>query len=1375
MKTMKRHQFVRKSFFLMSGIVSLLALAGCLVLNGRLPGAGGSPAGLDGSKIDKEQKIPALDLRGYGQVKAEGWQWIEKNRDKISLVRFSCQDADSAKVLASKYVTDMLAYGAVKKIKTPEGLGGTALSVRHGGKWLVGIDGSNVLVASAQNSENLHTAGQTWGAANWNSVPENSYPRWLDCFDNAAWGVSWRDLLKTDEQLSWMKNHPSVPCYRYLFFDAQSPAPGVIDLNTSGHTLAQIKQLGKPYRFLEFLSTTGNNGWLNWFQQPGPQVSSDPTGYCNGWFYHMGGYYAHQMASPEVNAVLKNAMLNMTRQVGDDTDLMCWWEPHGELQYMYPERTPPNAAKRYPEFLRDVKKYTLTSVSEAYTGNPKTYKSWSDLIYPEAAYFNGRRGLFMDLDKEPWHWKPGNRDDGLKQGWERTNFNDSSWALNKRTSVRLAGAKDLPVWVRFKRDCSNFLAKAEHGKKIYLHLLLPHSSRQSAPEIWLNGEPVKCRAVKIASGVCESMEAEISGKLTPGTNHFAIAAGGCGRGRESALAYRVFLNTEPDTGFPAPDEKLTRRYLDWKDYQVWEMFNTIAEFVKAKRSVDPNRPILLAVPYAILPDSFYRFAEEYGVVPYLTGEGAYYRPHNYKGYTSLRRLPSASEPGGPAKNAKSMQYMASCIFWESQDCFNYFHEFRDVWKRPDVKKWWTDNKALLQTMGKTDFGAHRLGELRDYRQDRKYGRREIWKWDLGRGALPALGLTPVLIDGPDFEEGAADHVPVIIDDATTVMAPPMLDALERYVRNGGTFIAQHHTGQHSETRLNSWPLAARLGLHIEPRYIDSPSKDGTKWGKSPMAQISFTEKQTLFPDLRGKTLMGSGVSIDYLNQEHSGAVSITGKGKNVQPIALWKDGSMAIAEIRLGRGRIILLGTPFYARLQDMNGCYFNNAETQKLLQKMLALLGVKRETDVSDDRIWFERRESKNGLYHVYFGCAMGERNKDWNLDDKIASELLILGRAPSAIVETSTAELVDVPVKSTPTGASLGTQVFSPYQVRQFAAIRDNVGIDGPLHWLENQRRFWRKLKSVDPNLTKRIAEDAALVTASLGESGLNLNKGWKVRPNPANAKDPSWITAPVSTLSGDNWINGNIESWSTAGYPKDMRVAQYRKTVQIPESWKDKKIFFGVNRSYQMHGGDIVKIWINGTNLIRTNKGIYSINITKDAKGGVLNLAMEVENHGSLASGPIFTAYLRSMPKPIETIPLTNNWVRLKNWEHDGTPVKIPMSGEEGTIFGLRTQVDIPKQWEGHPIRLIIDYDPKSSLIQGVIFNDEGYCNETDWTIGMRVDRWIKPRMKNDLVLMPNGHTAKSKYRGAKDLRINSVRLEVFPKNVALTEHKLSALKK
>ncbi|MFA6291181.1 MAG: hypothetical protein WC637_05330, partial [Victivallales bacterium] len=136
------------------------------------------PANPPGSQLIDSKKTEPAQMRGFGQVAAKGWLW-QDGKERFSLVSFTCQDTDTARILGSKYLEDLLAYGAVSLVRASPEIKGTMLQVRHGGVWLLGLNKNEVYVATAATAEKLRTCLAGWQNAVWQDVPRLAYPRYL--------------------------------------------------------------------------------------------------------------------------------------------------------------------------------------------------------------------------------------------------------------------------------------------------------------------------------------------------------------------------------------------------------------------------------------------------------------------------------------------------------------------------------------------------------------------------------------------------------------------------------------------------------------------------------------------------------------------------------------------------------------------------------------------------------------------------------------------------------------------------------------------------------------------------------------------------------------------------------------------------------------------------------------------------------------------------------------------------------------------------------------------------------------------------------------------------------------------------------------------
>ena len=1263
------------------------------------------------------------ELRGFGRI-AFSAESRKQGADEVSSAIFRCESPEKAKITGSKYLADLLAYGAVKELPADPALGGTLLEVRHGGCWLLGLNGNEFRVDHAPTLAALKAMARP----RLEPVPRAAYPAYLDNFDNAGLGIWWMATTKSPEQVAWMKQFPAIPNLHDQRLD-NTPAVGVYDVSGVENAMSQVRPIGKNYRHMLWTGP-GENTWYGSFVTfPGEAIDKGVPGFTGRRYFEAGGYGSSQAASELVNALQIDTLVNTMKKRLEDPRILAWMEPHGEFHLTDPVAYPPNCRTRFPEFLKNEKKYTLAQLNERYGTK---YGDFKELPFPDTAYFAGRRGAYLDLDAVPWRWQGGTLEEGEKAGYARPDFDDSGWFRALRENKHLLSYFDnntrvSPLWGRGTVEVpAAFLAD---GKPVWCYIQ-PYTEHAGRPlALWINGEEIGRDAYDRTNYINKNTAFEVGKFLKPGANRFVVHSNG---GR---IAYRMFLSKCPPESYPFKDAKLNALYLDWRDYLIHEKLLTLEQYLKVMRALDPNRPIKVMTPHLFQSEAMDLLAD-YGGYPQLTGEGGWYRPMHYKGYSRLRGLPGSSEPGGPQTTAPATQMMFAVMFWESQDCHDYVFDLnRELWQHKEALKWWNEHAAFLATLGKVDYVEPKLGLLRDVRQSERYQNGGIWNWDMSRGPLPALGLTPVLVDGPDLMKGLAADCPVLLDCATTVMEPALVEAIREYVKNGGIFIAQHHTGQHGELAPDSWPLAAAFGLKITPKWVTLENYH--KW---PLETIRFTKEQTLLPSLRGKSIRGSGVSIDYMDNQRTGGVQIS--GEPARPIAHWEDGSIAVAEVPYGKGKFILLGSPFYLRMQDGNGKWSNEQDRQELVAEMLDSCGVKRETDVSEPTIWFEKRASKNGLYDVYFAGALGVRGK-WDLNQRIKSQLTAQTSGPKAAVETGTDDLPEVPTQFREGTLSFGEQTFSPFQIRQFAVVRDRVGTEGPAHWLAVQERTWRPLKEVDPAVLTRPLELAADFAREQGEEGIDLNSGWELKIDDAA-----------------EWVPGTMGSWSAIGHNDAERIV-YRRTVELPESWRrNARVTLGMVGYWTMGMQGDCTLKVNGKVWPVKSRGNFTLDLTEPAAGGKLDLEFTVVGPKPgpfITRGPAGTLYLRRSPQPRAVIPLDGEFEAFERWAtNEFKPAKLPF---QGRVVGLRTRVKVPAEHAGRLIRLVIDHeqpDNRHACAAGLLINGVEYFRPERYApIGPRIDRFLHPGQEDTLEILTVDHLAGN----PGDLKIKGAWLEVF----------------
>ena len=318
--------------------------------------------------------------------------------------------------------------------------------------------------------------------------------------------------------MEWFRDFPGVANIHTLDELTRSPAPNVYDNSGSRSALSQYGQLDRGNRFIVFSSLHREGLWWNWLRQPGHHAEEAPPGFVGETFSTENGYYFEQTASEEANTIIQDSLIDLMRQ-RNQPGTLGWMEPHGEFMLKHCPSLPPNYGTRFPNYLREVKKHTLATVSDQYTGDNSTYKSWRDIPYPDPSYFYGRRNNFHDLDDIKWNWHGGGREVGEAEGWYQPSFDDSSWKSDYRDSKILlchlsANRKTniAPLWYRFEHTIPESFLAAVKGGEVYLHLM-PYSKGEGMKlSVWLNGEKVADNLTDHEKWYMDHVQVEIGSK-----------------------------------------------------------------------------------------------------------------------------------------------------------------------------------------------------------------------------------------------------------------------------------------------------------------------------------------------------------------------------------------------------------------------------------------------------------------------------------------------------------------------------------------------------------------------------------------------------------------------------------------------------------------------------------------------------------------------------------------------------------------------------------------------------------------------------------------------------------------------------------------------
>ena len=1264
-------------------------------------------------------------LRGFGSLNAEGALY-RLGDGKASLVVLTAESPALAEVTASKYLNDVTYYGPVQSETIP-GAGAAGVRLAEGGVLGVGTAGQRVFIAWTENPEALAEFLKSVGAAGWKKPDPKGHPRWLDRFDNETYGI-WAGLLggaiMSEGEIEFRKrNHIQDQLQNHD--RNESFAANAFDKTFWNQQRSQNALIGSAYH-----ARTVYGRLPAWFQIGFHRfIGGEMPGFLsyNGTFGTR--IYLSQYRLPQISEIFAGPLLKTIKYLKSDPDCVSYEEPDLEWAALYNRPwLPPDCDRRFRQYLREVRSYTLDSLSEAYNGVKGALKSWEDVHFPDLAEFHDRRGNCTDLDSVPWRWrKAAKAGEGESQQWWKNDLNDSDWESDNRESARILPS-DNELWYRhrFTLDPKSF-AEGE----VYLHILpfqgMPNGS---SIRVWLNEAPVIDQTLKQGgktpafNGKLDQdahLAVPVTGLLHPGENHLVIA---CVKG---CIHGRVFLSPyNDDRGYPTADAGRNREYVDRSEYLVWEHVELLKQSLRLMRSADPDRPIMVDAGYDFRSDVF-DLLEKYGGFNHYTGQHFGFFPAAVSKFTTiLRGLPGTSEAGEgigahEAEHAdwtaiRDQQGTLGTVLWAGVDhYFQYLGYPEELYSRPEIMKWIEDHRPIRDMIGKTEIEFPKIGILYDWHGGALCNSDLYWRYDVGRYCLAPLGVPWGYLEPADLVKGIGAKVPVIMDSATAYMNDQTVKAIVQYVENGGTFVAMHQTGIHDDADPNAQPLWKAFGL--KRHDIDR-------------AVFRFEDGQSLLPSGSGKKYSAQGAGYEAVGQAQ------------IQPIARWADGSVAIGQIKRGKGRLIVLGPSLFVGSDcdaKENGVSLNPARSfgspsedtktsdrklavdvahfgqrkMAIFQEMLHGLGIDRDTASSDWRVWVSHRESKNGLYDVWFASWMGDLYDDYfgmplsrpamtfdvnetlpvkiSFDKDYAGSLFALHQEGCPKVAQGR------------NGARTAVHNdFKPFLTYMYGAVKPEAGYVGPRHWLEYQNRTWRATEAVPAT---EAEQTLASYEKKYGGTDLDLTDGWKLNVSPG--KD-AWFS---TEFRDDGWKAGSLGTWMSQGLtdPK-VNTVQYRKNVSVPAEWlrPGKRIVLGwqpdlfysyrTANNYNYVGFPVtpknqkpedwtgpilplikpkskkleLTLYLNGQRQLQMDElPPVAADVTELVRDGKLMVAFEYTALEYAARGPAFTMYLRSIPEAAETIaPL----------HCETLPVPTP-----GYLIGNRLEFSIPENWRGKQVYL------------------------------------------------------------------------------------------
>lgn len=1133
------------------------------------------------------------DTRGFGQVEVE-----LRPAGAGSWTVFRGEDPAHARICASKRLADLTGFGDIKPV-ADSGLAGTVVAAEGIGAWLLGTRGAEFHELYAPDLTTLTATAATTGRLE--PVPEHAYPRWLDCFDQAGLGV-WvgggGDQYDIPNDFAWLRDRKLTMC-TLSPSESRQVAPGVIDTSIHDWSQAMAAQYDLPYRLLQF---PRRPQWA-WNRTPLPYVIPAPGFVAQPFLENTAGSI-HSAYEPNAatDPYVHDGRRHLAEHLRDSPNVLGWHGatevPNAGILELAVVAGTPGMQQMWQSYLVGELGLDLAGVSRLHTGNPATYRSWNDVRVPVPEDFLGRNvpGT-IDLTGI-WQMRPDPKREGADAGWFKPGAGTpADWlpAAHNDVLIQMYGTryndkKDIPpFWMRrtFTVD------PAAKTAPRYLHLARSsyHGNYQAAFSAWVNGRPVKLLTRDVRGDWDQCFD--LGDAVKPGENTIVLDTHG------SPIPGWAFINDQPYRAYPQMDQVRNRLWFDTVNFSAWLRIRHIEGNLKAIRAADPNRPLKMMALINML-DMSTRLAEQYGAYQHDTGGAAgYWCPMTGARLARSHGLPWSCEQGGPPGSVAEIQKSSTFYLMYGNDATDLVFGVRHYSGKPEIEAWFDKNIELLRCTGKMQLPNPPIGILRSSRNTR-LGFPEPWNWDVGRGPLQAVGRNFAYAETPDLADGRIAQFPVVIDAGTVLMTDEDVAGIERYVRGGGIFIAQHHTGRHSPERADAWPISRLTGLTV--------AKDGNGVGGT----LRFTQQQDLWPTLRGRELKGWGTVMDYRGEDIAGQpVGLNAAASDVEVIAEWvgKAGDparIAVASRRLGKGRIITLGSTFWRDARDAGGAYRESKAAQDVIDELLGSLGVARDSWTGNDRVWAERWRSKNGVFDLYPVAHMNEGDK--RAPDTVEVEVGLRREQPlRSVVEISSLGHPTIAVQWKDGRMVLPKTSYDRMQSRVFIAPRAERA-HAAIDWFKTQASIWRALPPI-PVIRQPVV-------VPVPEDLLPLAEGWRLSPD-GSAVDaaplPAWAS-PTTDITA--WKPVRLGAFGTLGLAEDA-VGRFRTRIAVPEAWKGRTItlvfdaedwFFGLMPQ--------ARLWIDGTPAAMRQplkpqpRPGFSLDLSAQAADGVIDLALEID---------------------------------------------------------------------------------------------------------------------------------------------------------------------
>jgi hypothetical protein len=1279
---------------------------------------------------------PAVKLRGYGTLSGNATTSVIDGQP-ASTLKIVCDDEAKAKLVQAKYISDLQTFSGVKPIAIPASQGSLpGYQAEDQGVFLAARGGSTVTILSAATPKAIVTLLATAFASGTGSLSFSSdtqVPMYLDRWDKYGFRFYYspfavpkgpdnrlvKDYDPTQDFLFAQKNnHAGLTLWHSPL--AVDNAAGITQITWWDWVLkaGQKKQLP--------VGINDGNDRATWaYNRYQDQITGFQPGFLGGWYGSMNfmedilswnAFAARDEVLAEVQASLK--------QVKDYDNITSWLEPHEEMGHGVADlllEYGPVADQGYHKFLQETYGDVAT-VSKRWYGDETTLKSWDDIHAPEVASFLGWSSDAIDL---AGLWRigydaPFSEDSGAKS------LDDSKWP--EITAPNHAIVRFLPRKPAvFRRHITIDPAWRSAHDQVWLYVWDLNDTRNNKSDpnsrvlIYVNGAYLPETPEKVTQDHWVALD--VSKILTSGDNLVAITL------PRGMFNYRVYLSPHAPVLYPDLGAQKNAQWIDYYDWNAWLRASAVRRGAQMIRQIDPDRGIMFMAPDSYL-NGISQVAKDYGGDFHNTGSMAGFWCDPLPSVARGMGLPMSAEPGGPAHDLTEFKRFWGLWLTEDVNAVDYFGDESDILWNPEKKKYFEDHLNLISSFGKYHpptaeaavLYSARNNDLLDFPWSggQGYGGSNplhlgsgYSKWN-SRAVLRGFYESDGLVES-SFARGDAAKYKVIIDSNTSIMNDKLLAGIEKYVRDGGTFVTYVQTGRHSEIQRDAWPIEKLTGYHVT--RLDQ----STPWEKN---QLKWAPNQPIF-------------SGDWMNLSPSDGLSLKKVADDVQDLAYWKDGSVAIGMRPLGKGAIIEIGCRFTQwglpdRIdQDIRGylqkAYGRTKEygltdnpdaklmgpelyaTSQVFGQILKWRGVKSipaQVEPENDDTLLRHYVTNNGLYDVW---------TVWNQNTTktISANVVLAGLNPAWAMNLNDGTRLDLKDHQIPIH-------LEPIETVIYLTPHGDPAT-APQQWFGLQRNWWQG-----------TADPGAPLAPFKTDLVVNLTADWAFQPLPEAQTDVTALIDPK--LDDSTWKRMELGIFTIPDYP-DARHALFRKTFTVPANWNHGKVALWLcswNDTTFLGTG---QVYLDGKMILKASaNGIMGNEVDGALQAGTTHqLAVEISDKNTLlgSRGPAWLAY---HPTSAAQQDLAGDW----ELSSDGMTYRpaTPLPGKVDMANRRIIKIDAAQSARTVVFHAVADRE----AIRGIIVNGR-FVMRHHHNIGPEVDLnitpWVKFGQDNELIIMDGGN--------------------------------------